>query len=411
MIVCSTGCGVGGVSSRTEESVSSKEETMYGSNYHSAMETPDDGYLYGMCYLAFEGVGNRIDYKKAFELMHNMGVQTIRQWMHFNYFMSDYQTFIPEKVELMHAILAEADRWGIRSIGMSHVNWSIDSNAFGAGKHVRQTWEGSNYYKWLECYEENWYQVVKEFPEITYWEIDNELNNKDFMFLEGHFGEYLTTEEMAAISADMLYYGSRGIHRANANAITVMGGIVDPWGLGKPQKETGTTMVNFMEALYDAIKSGEHSSYDPDDFFQVAAWHPYYYVGCADEYFVSENNKVYEVIKRREGKDKKVFLTEFGWNEYQWSMDNICSALENLFTVISKEMPYVENLCYFRAFDNVADNHNTAGLFYDPNPDQIDFIPDTKTRGTPGAPKDSAYAYQKATGAQGSLDILKMTLE
>lgn len=40
-------------------------------------------------------------------------------------------------------------------------------------------------------------------------------------------------------------------------------------------------MVNFMEALYDAIESGDHGSFYPDDFFQVAAWHPYYYQGKA----------------------------------------------------------------------------------------------------------------------------------
>ena len=374
------------------------------------LKTPVSGHLYGMCYLAYEGVGNGIDYKKAFELMHNMGVQTIRQWMHFSYYMSDYKTFKPNEVKQMHEILAEAKRWGIFSIGMSHFNWSIDTKSFVVGKQERQTWDGSDYYKWLECYEETWYLVAKEFPEITYWEIDNELNNKDFMFIQGKSGKSLSTEEMAAISADMLYYGSRGIHRGNPNAITVMGGIVDPWGLGIPQKETGTTMVNFMEALYDAIESGEHNSYNPDDFFQVAAWHPYYYQGCADDYFVSENNKIYSVIKQREGKDKKVFLTEFGWSESQWNMKSMCSALSDLYSVISKKMPYVETLCYYRAFDNEADGHNTAGLFYDPNPSRTDLIPNTETRGTPGAPKDNAYIYQKAAGGKGSLDLLKTSV-
>lgn len=65
------------------------------------------------------------------------------------------------------------------------------------------------------------------------------------MYTEGKFGEKLSTQELAALSADMLFYASRGIHRANPNAVTVMGGIVDPLGLGIPETDTGTTDGQF----------------------------------------------------------------------------------------------------------------------------------------------------------------------
>ena len=390
-----------------ESGENSTDADRYGENYRSDMTTPEKGHLYGMCYLAYEGIGNGIDYVKAFELMNNLGVKSIRHWMHFGYYMEDYKTFKPEAVEQMHAILAEAKKYGFQIIGMSHDNWSVTSQRFGVGKPVRQPWEGSSYQEWLKCYEETWYLVVKEFPEITYWEIDNEINNKDFMYTEGHFGEKLSTTELAALSADMLYYASRGIHRANPDAVTVMGGIVDPHGLGLPEIGTGTTMVNYMEALYDAIESGEHGSYYADDYFQVAAWHPYYYKNEADTYFVEQNNKIYEVIRRREGKDKKVFLTEFGWNEALWNMDDMTKAMENLYTVIEREMPYVESLHYFRAFDNIVDNKNTAGIFYDPNPGRQDIEPGGTLRRTPGAPKPIAYVYQKVAGGKGSLTLLE----
>ena len=261
-----TGCG--GPSGSSAESA---QQTLqkYGSNYRADMESPQDGYLFGMCYLAWEGVGNGIDYQKALQLMKNLGVRSIRHWMHFSYYMEDYKTFKPEAVDQMHDILAEALEQGFQVIGMSHVNWSLESERFGVGKPVRQPWEGSDYYRWLECYEETWYLVAKEFPEITYWEIDNEINNKDFMYTEGKFGEKLSTREMAALAADMLFYASRGIHRANPDAVTVMGGIVDPLGLGIPETETGTTMVNFMEALYDAIESGDHAVSIPTTFFRL----------------------------------------------------------------------------------------------------------------------------------------------
>lgn len=384
-----------------EEPVEDKTE-IYGSYYRAELETPDPGYLAGMGYIAFEGVGNGIDYVKAYELLEHMGVKSMRQWMHFGYFMSDPDTFKPQETQLMHDILREGQSYNLRMVGMTHMNWSVELGKFVHGKPVR----GSlRYTEWLETYERNWYNVAKEFPEITYWEIDNEVNNPDFMFTEGKRGEKLSTEEMAAITADMHFYGSRGIHRANPDAVTVLGGIVDPYGLGIPTPGIGTTMVNFMEALYDAIESGEHGSYFPDDFFQTAAWHPYYYKGQPDDYFVAQNNAIYEVITRREGKNKKVYLTEFGWDEKNYSMENMSAAISKLFATVAEHMPYVESLAYFRMFDNVADNMNTAGLFYDPNPTRSDVF--NGVRRTPGAPKPAAYAFQEACGGKGSLDVLK----
>ncbi len=382
----------------------------YGSNYRPELETPDEGYLYGMCYLVWEK-RNTIDYKKGLELMNNLGVKSLRHWMHFNYYMTDYQTFDPKKTQEMHEILAEMQKYGFQIIGMSHTNWSLTEERFCGGKPVRIPVEGSDYYRWLECYEETWYNVVREFPEITIWEIDNEINNKDFMYTEGNRDKLLSLEEMAAISADMLFYASRGIHRANPEAITVMGGIVDPMGLGIPAQETGITMVNFMEALYDAIDSGEHGSFYYDDFFQVACWHPYYYRGSADEYFVAQNNAIYEVITRREGKDKKVYLTEFGWRDDVYGEENMAEAMRTLYTVIAEQMPYVESLHYFRAFNTMQNRGEVAGIFYDPDPSKEDINEETGLRNTPGAPKDIAYIYQQIAGGSGPLDLLMTPLD
>ena len=209
------------------------------------------------------------------------------------------------------------------------------------------------------------------------------------------------------MSADLLFYASRGIHRANPQAITVMGGIVDPYGLGIPETDTGTTIVNFMEALYDAIASGRHGSTHPDDFFEVAAWHPYYYKNAPDDYFVQKNQEIYDVILRREKKDKKVFLTEFGWDESLWDMAEIPGAIEKLFPLIQERMPYVEALHYYRLFDDVTENHNTAGLFCDPVPSRRDILPKTGECRAAGSPKPSAYSYQRAAGGQGPLDLFQ----
>ncbi|MBP3305313.1 MAG: hypothetical protein J6L24_05020 [Oscillospiraceae bacterium] len=360
--------------------------------------------LCGMDYLAFLWHRCGVDYRTGFELLHNLGVRSIRNWMHFSLFMKDEKTLDPENAALMHGILAEANRRDIMVIGMCHENWSLTEKRFCVGKPSRQD---PLYRQWLECYEQCWFLTVREFPEVTYWEIDNEMNNKDFMFLQGRFGEKLPKEELAAMSADMLFYASRGIHRANPRALTVLGGIVDPYGLGIPETDTGTTMVNYLEALYDAIESGAHGSVRTDDFFQIACWHPYYYTKEPDAYFVQENNRIYEVIRRREGKDKRVFWTEFGWDETLWDMEQIPAAIEKLFPLIRREMPYVESLCYYRFFDDVTENHNTAGLFCDPVPQRDDVLPKTGEHRPCGMPKPSAFAFQRAAGGEGSLTILR----
>ncbi len=367
-----------------------------------SLEKPEQGRLFGMDYLSYMWDRCGADYKTGFQLLKNLGVRSIRHWIHFSEYMDDYKTFRPDAVQKMHDILAEAARLDIQVVGMCHVNWSLNEQKFCIGKPARTD---PSYKDWLDCYEENWYYAVREFPELTYWEIDNEINNKDFMYIQGHFGEKLPKEELAAMSADILFRASRGIHRANPQAITVMGGIVDPIGLGIPEIGTGTTMENYLEALYDAIESGEHGSTDPDDFFQVPCWHPYYYTHEADEYFIQKNNALYEIFKRRGGGDKKVFLTEFGWDETLWDMEKIPAAIEKLFPLIREYMPYVEALHYYRFFDDVTENHNTAGLFCDPIAGREDVLPKTGELRATGTPKPSAYAFQRAAGGQGPLDL------
>lgn len=403
---CVAGCSACGGSGGENGGSDIDGVLRWGQNYRAELTQADQSYIYGMDYLAYERLGS-VDYKKAFQTAYNLGVKSIRQWMHFGYFMSDGETLIKENCDKMHDILSAASAYGFQMIGMNHMNWSVKYKSFVVGKPRVQSFANSDYKKWLETYEQSWYLTVKEFPEITIWEIDNELNNHDFMYYQGE-KTFLSNEEMAKIAADMLFYGSRGIHRANPMAVTVLGGLVDPCGLGIATPENGVTMANFLEKLYDEIDSGTHGSYHADDFFQCAAWHPYYYTTVPDEYFWNENDKVYEVIKRREGKDKKVFFTELGWDEKaqtDGNTDRISEAIETLFRDIKTKLPYVESVHYYMMFDNAIDNMNTAGLFYDPDKTVRDVFGGVVR--TPGAPKPWAYAYQKAAGGSGSLELMK----
>ncbi|MDY2889458.1 MAG: hypothetical protein SOU19_07845 [Candidatus Caccosoma sp.] len=377
----------------------------YGENYRKELEKPNQENIFGMDYLSYEWYGHGIDYVKGYKTLANMGVKSIRNWMHFSYFFENPDKLKKEKCDLMHDMLSVANEYNFQIIGMNHVNWSIKYQRFCIGKEKYQTFEGSSYQEWLDVYEKCWYTLVKEFSEITYWEIDNELNNKDFMFIEGS-KEFLTSKESAKISADMLFRASRAIHKANKDAITILGGIVDPYGLGIMDAQSKITMVGYLEDLYDEIESGEHGSFHPDDFFQVAAWHPYYYYKAPDDYFYEENNKIYEVIKRREGKDKKVFLTEIGWNEKNIPADKISECITKLYSNAKEKMPYVESIHYYRYFDNaIQGDGDFAGMFYDAVDNHIDELDGVIRK--QGQAKPYAYVYQQLAKGTGSLKLFE----
>ena len=355
--------------------------------------TADQSYIYGMCYIAYEGVGNGIDYKKGFEIMSNMGVKSIRHWMHATWFLDQDFNVKQNNVDLMKDIIAEAQKYDIQLIGMSHRN----INKYGPEHENSKVGRDSDYYdEWIANYEKGWYMLASLFPEITIWEIDNETNNIDFM-ADAEGGAF-TLQEMADISTDMFYYGSRGVHRANPNATTVMGGFVTWSGTG------------FLEMVYENIKSGNfgEGSTNPDDYFQALAWHPYTTLFSV-EAFVRDNTALYEMAYQYEGKHKTVYFTELGGWDMKLNQEQAAKYVTTLYTEVAQQLPFVESMHYFRAFNNIVDKNNQWGMFTDPNPNRMDMTDGVRLN--PGMPKLSAYAYQQAAGGSGSLELVMTKLE
>lgn len=356
--------------------------------------TADQKYLYGMDYILYEGLGNGIDYEKGLALMHNLGVKSLRHWMHAGWFMDSDLTVKQDHVDLMKKMIAETQKYDLQIIGMSHSNFNYTGN--GTARPPRDVSEGSYYLEWLDLYEETWYTLASLFPEITIWEIDNETNNRDFM--QNTEGGDFSLSEMTDLSTDMFYAGSKGIHCANPEATAVMGGFVT-WN-GEA----------FLEGVYENIKSGKfgEGSTNPDDYFQALAWHPYTNAFDAER-FVEDNQALYDIAYKYEGKHKTVYFTELGlWTANQ-SPEVAAQYVREVYETARKRLPFVESIHYYRMFDNVIDNNNVAGLFYDPNPNRTDMTP--SGRADPGAPKKAAYAYQEVAGGTGSLELLMTKLE
>ena len=198
----------------------------------------DQSLLYGMCYLMEERSAESLDIEKEVELMKNLGVRTVRQWMHFTHFMSSPATLKENNAatENMHALLAECEKAGMVNIGMNHHNFCTtkSKSSTTAKPFARDVSEGSDYVQWLNDYYTSWKTLVGEFPEVLYWEIDNEVNNPDFMTDGGEKGSSAySVRQMAEIATDMFYYATRAIHDANPEAQSVMGGLTEPTGLGR----------------------------------------------------------------------------------------------------------------------------------------------------------------------------------
>ncbi|HEY8389501.1 MAG TPA: hypothetical protein VIL26_00890 [Clostridia bacterium] len=384
----------------------------------------DQNYLFGMCYLMEEREYDfAYDMEKEVKLMKNLGVKSVRQWMHFSTLMYDKNTLKKDACEKMHTLLKLCSDSGMVNIGMNHHNFNNGTNSIGKPK--RLIYNGSSYVNWLNDYYTSWYTLVSEFPEIKYWEVDNEVNNKDFM--KNEYGQAVySVQEMADIAADMFYYASRAIHDANPDAIVVMGSMTEPEGLGNGN------LLEFFEVLYNNIESGnfgyfygkedkQNASTNADDYFQIACWHPYVWTDFKPDEFVEKNAKIYDILLKHEGKHKKVFLTELGFNDKNRGEENTALAIRQLYTVIKEKMPYVESVHYFKMFDTALtdawDSHGDYvrfGLFYDPDVNRkyplLNESHKTPTEGgtlaVNGKAKIKAYTYQELAGGSGNLDLL-----
>lgn len=373
----------------------------YGPNYKEENTVANKEYLYGMCDLAWSeyswNPNNPIDFTVTSDLIENLGCKSVRNWMHCNWLMDDPNTFNEKNLKLAHEIVDDLMEHGFQIIGINHSNFHASGYANSrstVSKPSRDLTDDSYYMKWLADYETTWYNIAKEFPEIMYWEIDNESNSD--IFFEKLEGGTFTLKQKADIYTDMLFFASRGIHRANPNANTIMGGLV-----------IGTAEA-FLQYIYDNIKADDSWSQYPDDYFQIAAWHPYM-TAFTPEKFRKTNDDIYAVIKANEGKDKKVFITEFGFSEANATRDMINEYLPQVYQIL-EELPYVEASHYFRMYDNLestwgSNAEKTFGLFTDPVTHGVD-----GSNKVLGQPKNIAYTFQRLAGGSGDLTLYQEIL-
>lgn len=363
----------------------------------------DRKYFYGVCYnpyYFYESVDKNHNYSKAIDAVGALGSNMIRNFMHAVDLLEDPYTLNEENVAWQKSVVKKANENGIEIIGQNH-KWFNGYEGDSLATPMRNTDPDSAYSKFLLLYEQSWYTLVSAFPEITYWEIGNEWNSDIFLhpYAYNDTGLTFTLSEKAEIATDMLYYASRGIFRANPNAVTIMGGLVDfessGWGNAK----------GFLRKIYDNIESGEYPSTDTDEYFQALGWHPYNHDAIWSDSWVKHNIDIYSVIKEREGRDKPIFFTEMGYSDYgdQEKEKDRAQLLKKTMKAIENEMPFVKCVCWFRLFNDEgaygwAANDSgkmeaNFGLFTEPDKNGFFTV------------KETGRAYKELTKSTADLEI------
>lgn len=335
-------------------------------------------YLYGICEV-FEGaIDKEIRPEQTLELVKNTGFRSMRLWMHhkklFHTDENDGIYFDKDAIKRYHGYVD-----GLTARGIGHLVSMNHSYLYPAAFDGDRESEcevplpGTPcYLKFLQMIERSYEMLAREFPEIPYYEVGNEVNLHRFIakphFPIGKLAEKdydekycYTNREKAEITADICYYARRGVKKGNPNAFVVLPAPTPYFGY--------TDCAAFVEMIYLAVESGRFptgfpADTDPDHYFEVLAWHPYNF-GGESEIFVNGCNEIYAVAQRHGDNGKKVFITEFGYHDFDFVQSGRCKSKEEAdalqasffsadFKAFRKQLPYVETVQLFRLYDWVA---------------------------------------------------------
>lgn len=303
-----------------------------------------------------------LNVSEAFEIMENLGVQRLREWVWRQMVFNESGTGLRQNiVEALNNIAEKAQSQNITVMGMVQdfpswmTNIKSDDEFFQQIVPSRNLTEGSPYKKFLNRYEKSWETLARMFPNITMWEIGNEYNLHIFLHPQGYnstdSSTWFSQQEAVNITTDLLYYGSLGIHVGNPKAVTVMCGLA-------PNITTGGNRIyaikDFLESIYTSIESGDWPSTNSTDFFQVACWHPYLNTQKPNfSNWVEPNTAVYNVMADHGDGEKPVVFSEFGYSDNCTGLNEtqIAEYVKEAFSLAHKHFTWLETLYWFRLID------------------------------------------------------------
>ena len=340
----------------------------------------DQSFLYGINYVDSQ-MSDRISVSQMAYLSSALGATSIRIPADC---METGTTFLAAAQSRLHELHSSLTLSGFDQIIFEIGTFPVDGVMGNTVPYPDL--EDEEYLSFLDEVEEMAKLLAKEYSEVTYWQIGNQLNNDRFLHPIGWQEENspvspFTMEEKTALAVDIMYRTMQGVRAAGSDATVIMPGIYGQDGLGSD------TMVSFLDGIYTNIKSGKHGSDKVKDFFDALAWHPST-DSEPDQAWVDANNKLYQVAEKNGDKKRKVYLTEFGFDcaEDEAKEAQQAEWITKAYNLVKSDLSYVESMHYYRLFNDGCEGY---GLFHEP---RDGFGPTAK--GT---------AFQKLSGATADL--------
>lgn len=314
-----------------------------------------------------------------------------------------YNTLNRQAVQEYHEYLALLKKAGVeRVVGLVY-QWFYPNQHSCAGMAVppRDLMPASLYQAFLEMFREMWYIVASEFREIDLWETGNELNHAPFNHPLSYpqTGETFNTQQRVDVMCDMMFSAKQAIKLANPGALVAMPGLAPVEIINETPR-----LVEFLELVYSSITGGRYQSADPNDYFDILAWHPYTQNRAPSAEWLEYQWQIYNIACSYEKKPKPVYFTEIGWTDFGDAAVDSEQAryYTELYEMVRSKLPFVEMMMYFRLFEDtpLADwggaSEITFGMFREPQ------------NGLRA--KAKAFAFQAICGGSGDLRRFEKTL-
>ena len=340
----------------------------------------DRSFLYGINYVDIQ-MSDRVQVAQTAYLITALGAKSVRICVNC---METGSSFNESAKQRLHNLFSSLKLSGIEQIifQIGPFPWEDDMG----NKAPAPDDSDAGYIDFLNENQAMAALLAKEFSEITYWQLGNLFNYDRFLSPIGWKEEKspvdpFTLEEKAKLTTDMMYHITKGIRSQKPNAVVIMPAMSDIEGLG------GAAMVDYLDKIYSNIEGGNYGSSRIEDFFNALAWHPMTDKE-PDQEWVDANNKIYAVAEKHGDGQRKVYLTEFGYDDAGDAMlsEQQSQWIQKAYQLVSDKLPYVESMHYYRLFN---DKEERLGLMNEP---REGFGPTAK--GT---------SYQKMTGSQSDL--------
>lgn len=383
--MCFVGCcvGCGSINSSVGNSESSNDELVKkdgdGRNFQQAFLDPidQDKYLVGMCALTSETMSTSTESNSTAEWVAKndgvLGVKSQRVWMHLSIVLirdanSNKLTINQYAADKYHDFFKQLKDNGVeRIVAMNHqflYPYDYDKLKENDRQVFIHPLEEAEFYKdWIQMYYEAYKLMATEFPEVKFWECGNEFDHKNFAHRNNE--ELMTVDDVGFISADLCYAANKAIKEVDPNNACVYPGLAGIPGLLE------ATYKHIVEKKLPTLE--EYYFDDPDDYFDIVAWHDYPNSEGYD-HVKKRADDMYAIMQEYGDAEKRVFLTECGYSSSDpEKFEEVAETLKGVWTNVRQSIPYIETIFFFRMTDlyeqyNSGDEkENYFGLFYSPN--------------------------------------------